>query len=353
MADRLLVLIPGYQSSFQRNATLDLLKSELAAVISRTRPAGSVHASQRGGLSGYTISWDGKTTELYELSWQDRVVLLNQKRLFQRMLGGLLASLSWLFSVGVLKAAAANRVWLAWFAVSVALMILWFWGIAAVALVAGGNFAIQLPASLSALIGPVKRDAISWGNWMQGFWLWALVTAALAAIGVKPDFIADMADLMHRYVSGSKSDDPNGLFSLAEYLRQSVYDPLATLPKPGEEVLIVGHSFGALLAVDAVANLLPNRVSLMTLGGVLPFLIARQPSLQNIADKCATSPSLIKWDDYFSSEDYFGSSTPLRVKCMAYNGHDVQMQMPFIRRITLAAHDGYFRNIFVLKALLS
>jgi pimeloyl-ACP methyl ester carboxylesterase len=356
MADRLLLLVPGYQSSFQRNATLDSLKAELTEVIGHMHPAGSLTASTRGGLSGYTVSCNDKATEMYEISWQDQVVLLNQKKLLQRIVGGFFASISWLFSLGVLNAVARNRIWLMWFLLSAVLMLLWFYGIVAVALVAGGNLqipALQLPPTISGWLSPLQLGAIHWGNLMQGWWIWVLITAALAAAGVKPDFIADMADLMQRYLSSSKSDDPSALYTLAERLRQVVYDTASALPTPGEEVLLVGHSFGSLLAVDAVAKGLPHKVTLMTLGGVLPFLLARQPGLQHTADSCATSASLTRWDDYYSREDWFGSSTPLSVQSGAYSAHSVAMGIPFILRFTLAAHHGYYNNVPILQAMIS
>ena len=86
---------------------------------------------------------------------------------------------------------------------------------------------------------------------------------------------------MQRYLSNSKDDDPAGLYALAERLRQLVYDAATTLPGfSGEEVLIVGHSFGTLLAVDAVADSPRTSVSLMTLGTLFPFLTARKADLR-------------------------------------------------------------------------
>ena len=34
-----------------------------------------------------------------------------------------------------------------------------------------------------------------WGKWMQGWWYLGFVTAAFAVAGLRPDFIADLADL--------------------------------------------------------------------------------------------------------------------------------------------------------------
>ena len=326
-------------------------------MVSRMHPAGSVAASVRGGLSGYTVSVNGKTTEFYEISWQDRVIMLNQKKLFERIWGGLIASGSWLINVGVLRALARNRIWLMWFLVSSVLMGFWFYGIIAVVFVAVGNFQtapLATPALIGAGLSVLKSNAGALGKWMQGWWIWVFVTAAFAVAGLRPDFIADLADLMQRYLSNSKDDDPAGLYALAERLRQLVYDAATTLPGfSGEEVLIVGHSFGTLLAVDAVADGLPNKVSLMTLGTLFPFLTARKADLQATVEKCANSPSLTRWDDYYAAEDWFGNSSPLSITSSSYHPHAVTMGVPFYKRFTLTAHHSYYRNLTILNAMLA
>lgn len=358
MADRLVLLIPGYQYTFKKNAVLDELKTEISAMVGQQRPAGSIAASTRGGLTGYRVSLNGKTTELYEISWQDRVTLLNQKKLFQRILGGFAASASWVFNTGVVKALRRNRVWLMWFLISGALMVLWFYGIAAVALVSVGNFHFQtLPSpehsSLGLGVSVLQSKFIKAGTWMQGWWVWVALTAAFAAVGVRPDFVADLADLMRRYLSDSKDDDPADLYTLAERFRQVVTDSASTLPAGDEEVLIVGHSFGTLPAIDAIANGIPKKVSLMTLGSLLPFLTARQPLLQKMVDKCGSSPNLARWDDYFSGEDWFGNSMPLKTTSSAYNPHNITMGVSFLRRFTLAAHHAYYRNLGALQSMVA
>lgn len=360
MADRLVLLIPGYQYTFKKNATLDELKAELSAMVGELRPtAGSIAASTRGGLTGYQVSVNGRTTELYEISWQDRVVLLNQKKLYERIWGGFISSGSWILNPGVLRALRRNRVWLMWFLISAVLMFFWFYGIAAVAFVAAGNFhfqALPLPASaaLYANLAVWQKTFVSIGIGMQSWWFWVGLTAALAAAGVRPDFVADLADLMRRYLSDAKDDDPAGLYTLAERFRQVVYDSIATLPAGGaEEILIVGHSFGTLLAIDAIASGVPTMVSLMTLGALLPFLTASAPLLQQTVDKCGNSPQLVRWDDYFSGEDWFGNSTPLKTTSGLYNPHPVNMNVSFLKRFTLAAHHGYYRDLDILKSMVA
>ena len=65
---------------------------------------------------------------------------------------------------------------------------------------------------------------------------------------------------MQRYLSNSKDDDPAGLYALAERLWVLVYDAAATLPGfSGEEVLIVGHSFGTF-----PRSLMPSRTVSLT-----------------------------------------------------------------------------------------
>lgn len=355
MADRLLLLIPGYQFVFQRNATLALLKQEVTELVADVHPPGNVTAASRGGLSGFSISVDGKTTEMYEVSWQDHIVLLNQKKLLQRITGGFIASISWVLNRNVLRALADNKVYLMWFVVSALLMVLWFYGIIAVAMVAAGALQtpVQVPANLAAVLVGVRADALAVGTAMQGWWVWVLLSAALAALGIRPDFIADLADVMQRYLSNSHDDDPAGLHTLAERLRRGIYDVVSTLPTDSEEVLIVGHSFGALIAVDAVASGLPRKVSLMTLGSLIQFLKARRPDLQTTAERCGSSVSLTKWSDYGSNEDWFGSFSNATGSANAYAFHLVQFGIPFIKRFSLAAHRAYYSDSIILRAMLA
>jgi pimeloyl-ACP methyl ester carboxylesterase len=131
-----------------------------------------------------------------------------------------------------------------------------------------------------------------------------------------------------------------------------VYDVALTLAAAGEEVLIVGHSFGGLVAVDAVAAGLAREVSLVTLGSLLQFLKVTRPELQAGVDNCVSSSSLIKWDDYGSYEDWFGRSALVTGGANTYIFHLVEFGIPFYKRFSLAAHRAYYRDSAVLCAML-
>ncbi len=149
------------------------------------------------------------------------------------------------------------------------------------------------------------------GKWMleSKFWIWP--TAILTAANIDLDRSIDLADLLRRYLFGVRESDNS---TMRETLRFEVSDAVDAVAAGAKtDVTIVAHSFGCVMALDYIAASSPvKRIDLFTLGGFLKFLSAENPQLvQPLISGALASPSLAKWTDFYSPNDWLATTTPI------------------------------------------
>jgi hypothetical protein len=165
--------------------------------------------------------------------------------------------------------------------------------------------------------------------------------------------VIDVIDLYWRYFSergkqGALSD------RLLRRIDLAVEGSLNVYAYP--EILIVGHSFGALLAADWVGSHAKDgqKIRLITLGSFLQYLSGDwKKECLEIISRCAHSPNLVRWDDFFSRYDFISSTDPLLEGNDKYIPHsDALSLLPPDERTGVKAHVAYYKDPDVLRMLL-
>ena len=338
MSQTLLILVPGFNATALRNASIDALKDGVTNALENV----TVSSSMRGASAGWRVARGDNSVDIHEAYWQDHVSLLSDHKLWIRVFTGLGMTLLW-FNPRTLRVLRHSFMWLLFSAFGTLLLALWLYGSVAVLLVSIGNL---LPKDLAMPphfdVRTIEMSATNLGVKMQTLWLWAWLSVAVAAIGIKLDVIANLTDLGRRFMTDSSDDG----VPIRTRLRHVVAHCVSGLSKDTDtQTIVVGHSFGVLLAMDAIANGLSREVEFISLGSFLAFLTAEFTRTSNDIAKCGSSTSLLRWRDFYSGDDWFAGPLPIpngatKIQpSVKLTGH-----VPIYLRITPEAHGSYFSN---------
>ena len=113
---------------------------------------------------------------------------------------------------------------------------------------------------------------------------------------------------------------------------------IAEEQRPVGRILILAHSMGTAIAVDALdagqamQDELPA-VDLVTLGSPLEFLALREPAMTATVERCLRSKLVRRWQDYFDLTDAYCSRVPVPAAAQAaddgkFAAHQVTLRRP-------------------------
>jgi len=121
-----------------------------------------------------------------------------------------------------------------------------------------------------------------------------------------------------------------------------------------DKVIIIGHSFGAAIVIDAIGaphNEWLPKCELVTLGAFLEFLQSVYPDVKGRTDACLARPQVTAWADYYATDDAFSSHKPLTNSVPKYAGIKTNNGAGIVDRVTGKSHAYYFANAQVLQTL--
>ena len=128
--------------------------------------------------------------------------------------------------------------------------------------------------------------------------------------------------------------------------------------RPVDRLLVIAHSFGTAVAVDALAAVEPRQglpaVELVTLGSPLEFLACRDPTIQTLVEHCVQSPAVLSWTDYYDRNDRLCSRAPLDDGWLGkFAAHPVRLGGSTLETATIEAkHAAYWGLPQVLDPLI-
>jgi hypothetical protein len=170
-----------------------------------------------------------------------------------------------------------------------------------------GVLLAQLAVALLAAWG-IGAIVTMWLPWWTGFVGLAAVPPILLWFRAKDNKVFAYY-LMHDYAYSAQADGANPP-ELEARMRDFADQIAASFDEPYQEVLIVGHSSGALLAVSIIADLLragrvpAGRISLLTLGQVFP-MVSFLPKAQRLRADLAymSAQGQVPWVDVTAPGD--------------------------------------------------
>lgn len=374
MARWALILVPGYYRK-PKNTLRDLLVSNLTMAESMRMSVTSSDADMASlAVSASDNTVLPETIDVIEAGWADLIPVPAEEKPVRRLLQGLSLLLYWIGSPGMWQAIFKYSFWIAaGYIFSALLLVLWLLSLLTVAVqtldVAGIGTPV-LPVTPIADAGAPANDAAGGSALLQqmlrdaAVWLTALIpqkyAAALAVIiPLLPVMImADLAAFTRDYLSDLATDGITGLRARLRMRLQTAFG--AALSKDYDRVIIVGHSFGSLIAADTVAGWYRAedlaRVRVVTLGSPGSVLSYRsQWVATEIANAVERRPGF-GWTDIHAERDFWSAGLLPADSSRIAEGDVVRMVVDLpgtlVERFNGVVHLAYFRDEAVLRALL-
>ncbi|MEQ8331013.1 MAG: hypothetical protein RH859_11190 [Longimicrobiales bacterium] len=281
--------------------------------------------------------------DVYEAYWNDLVPSLTRASLGVRVVRGL--SLAWYWVASGVWWGSLRRKYLTFgLALSVVAFLAWYLGI----LVLFVEALAADPPSFLAGVMPGLEEAV---DRIGGLGFWAV---ASALVGVLPlALLVDLSDFTKRYMSDEPSapDTPPLRSVIQERIRGRVRRAVAA--GTYDRVTIVGHSFGAVVAADYLADAPPSGVPvrLITMGSLLEVLARRAPWLKADMDRLARRPDLEEWVDIRIVSDWFASGARLEGQ-PGPRTVEVRSDETFVDKAAARVHARYFGNQETVREVL-
>ena len=353
---RAIILIPGLQR-IERFARRDLLIDNLQLLERRPmRPGEPVAVLGEAGRRVLPLPLRGALTlgpelDIFEAYWADLVTPPAELGPFGRLWSGFELILYWLFSKGNLRAIGLSPTIALGLIAGGVLLLLWYASLAV--LVAAALRADPVQSQLVTdipLLQALLERFLAATAWVEATAPYAFVTLLLATF--KTDELAQMAQFTKDYLENTRTGAEPGL---RDRVRRRVAETLdRVLAEPYEEIVIVGHSVGSVIAIDLLAGW-PHpgdraRLGLVTWGSPEAVLACRSRWLAAEREALfAHRPGL--WLDFFSPTDWLCTAVTGHAEHYPRMSHRLVFDAPILARATGRTHMLYYSDPTVLEAL--
>ncbi|TLF45450.1 hypothetical protein FEI13_18200 [Halomonas urmiana] len=352
---RAVVLIPGLKR-VERFSRRDLLAKNLAN--NEIRPMQSPEPMKVGGESGLRLmpralrgaTRPGPRIDLFEAYWADMLPSSAEMSPWKRLANGFELVFYWLISRGNLSALRLSPTIAIGLVAGGVLLVLWY--ISLTVMVAAALRATPEPAFLESV--PALKPLYAWfmevTAWVEASAPYFILPLLLSAF--RADELAQMAMFSKDYLENQQREMQAGL---RERVRRRVAETIdRVLAEPYDEVFIVAHSFGSIVAIDLLADW-PHpadcdRIHLFTLGSPEAVLSCRSQWLAEEREQLFQhSPSV--WIDFHSPSDWLCKAVTDHAHHYPENSHRLLFNRPLIERVTGRTHMAYYFDHQVLQAL--
>ena len=374
MIRRAIILVPGYQKR-PHLSSRDLLVTALTHYAEGYRVTAGEPVTQ-GGLDVVRLDVADRASDhkvqldIYESFWGDLVPDWSQESPWGRFKRGL--ALIWYWAGGGMLRALARREFptrtVAAMLVAAAMLVLWYVTVISVLIQTLGSADSSVPTGLQSLIEG-NRWAEAVVEWFRGLSSLPLVLFLIGLFGLGAlEGMANLSSFIKSYLRDDAMPGDNvGIRARARQRLVAVLDHVNATDREYDDLHVVAHSLGGVIAVDALAEYgrdLPRMV-LHTWGSPLG-LLAQQDALveQEIAKLYESATPLMAWIDVVFRRDLLASPRPL--PRVYENGQRTKRQyaqrfaptqeppMPHSASMARAAiHDAYFRCDTSMRMLVA
>lgn len=290
--------------------------------------------------------------DIFEAFWADMIPESADRTPWQRLLWGFEIISYWVFNWRSWTAFGTSRyITLGLFAGGT-LLVLWYISLALLAAQAIGQnppeFLKAVPV-LAPVFTAFVTTAAKFGSWQ----LWIVIALILPFL--KVDELIMLASFIKDYFQNKPDETEVGL---RHRLRKRVQATLENVYESDyDEVTVLAHSFGTVLAIDLMADW-PHlrdlsRTRLVTMGSPAAVLAHRSPWLAQEIRRLSERKEIAAWDDYYANTDWLCTAIPGRDNFAgAGAGHQIDFETRFLEKLTGQTHLLYYRDGRLLEDLV-
>jgi pimeloyl-ACP methyl ester carboxylesterase len=210
------------------------------------------------------------------------------------------------------------------------------------------------PAWLAAIVGADTLNGVV--KWVQAQPWWTVLPGLLA--GLQADRLAALAEFAKAYLTDERQGDAQaGVRARAKQRLERLLAQIYSRSEPYDDVFVVGHSMGAAIAIDALADWGADRARthLHVWGGPMRVFGAQEPELGAECDKLLTAdPPLAGWIEAVARNDWVAGFTPgHRDRFGEASSKVVRSPQGWLAGWNASTHEQYFRNAETLVPLIA
>jgi hypothetical protein len=355
---RAIVLVPGVKRE-ERFFRRDTLVSNLETVESfplrrgdAVEVAGDVGVRLTARPVRTASAPPGPDLDVFEAHWADMVPEQVELGPWQKLGSGLDMLAYWLLSWRTWRALSVSRYITLGLMIGGLLLVLWY-----VALVLVVADAVTKDVTLTAgvrdvpVLGSLLQMFLDAAGMIGRWYWWALIACVLSIVPV--DALVQMARFAKDYLENRPDETEVGL---RDRMRDRVRATLENVLEAGyDEVVLVAHSFGSVLAIDLLADW-PHRddfarLRLVTLGSPIAVLAHRSRWLDAERTQLLQRPELDVWLDFYAPTDWLCTAVPGHAERYRGMSRELDFEAPLRQMLTGQTHMLYYRCSEVLETL--
>jgi hypothetical protein len=356
---RAVVLVPGMEHA-ERFAKRDILVRNMETV--ERYPLTTAEEVKIGGEKAIRLKSvvlrgaegaGGPDIDIFEAYWFDltnKPFTEGSKRKFRMGLGLLRY---WLLSRRIWAALYESRFIAFGMVLSGALLVLWYFSIVIVAFNALGpdDNLLPRPDGLDLINGwtdALELKIRSWGDLK----IWGSIAVLLTFF--QADSLVRIAEFAKQYLLNAADETDVGL---RDRVKMRVRAVLSAVFDSGyyDEVYVVGHSFGSVVAIDVLSGWGHpkdlEKMTLVTWGSPVAVLRHRSAWLRGQLENLRKSTGIRRWFDFHSRTDWMCTAIPPQDDGINPVSVDLNFEGSFTEKMTGGTHSLYYRNEQVLENL--
>lgn len=286
-----------------------------------------------------------RSIDIKEVFWSDLAPQLSSESILKKVVRGFSLLWFWVFAPKVWKAIRGNAYMLLSMVVSIVLILLWYYGAIATGFKAVAEnpqfFNFELHNNSIKLLGEIGDNLSGWNVWL---------TASVLLIIMPVTEILDISYFTKSYLQNRESVF-NKIFGRISH----AFHAIVNSDEQYDHILIVSHSFGVVASVEFLAELdneAMKKFRLITLGGPLKIMAAKEPRIQKSINKLALNNNLESWSDFYSNQDWLCTLSPVPKETKKYTAHSLSSSVSFDQKLNGASHDLYFEDREVMKSII-
>lgn len=359
MIRRALVVVPGYGKR-EQGAVRDQLCEAIEYHADGFARDFEPDALDRGGYAVRRLTATerrpGAETvqlDIYEAFWGDLIPAELPADPIRKVTRGFTLLAYWFFG-GVAKGLLRPNYLGAALASSGALLLAWYASLALLAAKALVSDPSLAPGWLASIVG---AEAFAGAvDWVQRQPWWTVLPGLLA--GLQADRLAALAEFAKSYLSDERdADSVAGVRARAKNRVERILAQIYASPEPYDEVFVVGHSMGAALAIDALADWGADRARthFHSWGAPMRVFCAQEPEMDaERAKLLAADPPLAGWTDAIARNDWVAGFTPGHREAFGEaSSLVVRSPQGWWAGWNASTHEQYFRNPETLARLIA
>ena len=286
-----------------------------------------------------------KIIDIQEAFWSDLTPKLSSESSVRKAFRGLSLMGYWMRSTSVWAVATHSKYMFSTMIVSTGLMVAWYVGIVIALLTAlsasPDNIFFLKDLELEPLLNSIVSGAPNWLGW----YTFGVITVIVGFFPVNS--IVDISYATQCYLLNRG----NIFHKVRGRINSMLYD--AVREKSYERITVVGYSFGAVAAVEALASYGGEKeISFISLGSPLLLVSAKSGRVNNAVVQLNNNPQITFWSDFYSDQDWLCTRSPKVPNEKKFCSQKITSTVPLDEKLKGGSHELYFGDWDVLKCIV-